>query len=471
MSSLPRRCWQMRIVLPCAIVLLFAASLQADPKPLSKEEQAKVDKAIERGVRYLKQLQRPSGTIPNESRANLPDHPSLVVGYTLLPALTLLECRVPPDDPVIQKAASLLRKQANKLECTYELSLAIMFLDRLGERKDVEIIRYLALRLAAGQSYTGGWTYRCPRLTADQEKDLLKSLRALQEHLSGTKQPPRDGKKPGDGGRDAQPEAPPQLAKLAVFQKTENLFDRKETHGKDRSILYVGWTDNSNTQFAMLALWIARRHDLPLVPTFRLVERRFECSQGDDGTWDYLYQFGGLRARRPYYVADTGVGLLGLGIGRVTVAADKETQERLAKQIVRGLAALSRDIGDPMEQPNFYLLWTIERVATLYNLQAFADKDWYRWGTEILVASQDARGCWPHHADMAKGIYGSNPNTSFALLFLKRSNLAMDLTAKLPFKSKELNKSIMALHAASPSGGGASSSHESKRKLSSTPPP
>jgi hypothetical protein len=37
--------------------------------------------------------------------------------------------------------------------------------------------------------------------------------------------------------------------------------------------------------------------------------------------------------------------------------------------------------------------------------------------------------------------------TAFALLFLKRSNLAPDLTAKLPFKPTELNKAVLAIRA------------------------
>ena len=51
-------------------------------------------------------------------------------------------------------------------------------------------------------------------------------------------------------------------------------------------------------------------------------------------------------------------------------------------------------------------------------------KDWYRWGAEIIVANQKEEGQWE---DRFPGV----PDTCFALLFLKRANIAKDLTDKL----------------------------------------
>lgn len=241
-----------------------------------------------------------------------------------------------------------------------------------------------------------------------------------------------------------------------------------------RCILYVGDTDNSNTQFAMLGLWAAHRHDLPLVPTFRLFVRRFECSQGDDGTWHYLYQFGGRRMQRPWYIANTGVGLLALAIGRVALPAKKEEQNGRDKQIVRGLAALSWDVGGPMDPslPHYYFLWTTERVAALYNLRSIGDKDWYRWGVTALIVSQEPRGSWPHDPSATGGKWscGFAINTSFALLFLRQSNLAKDLSAKMPLKPEELNKGILTLTATSPPKDTSLPSSTGTKNQSTNPP-
>jgi hypothetical protein len=55
-------------------------------------------------------------------------------------------------------------------------------------------------------------------------------------------------------------------------------------------------------------------------------------------------------------------------------------------------------------------------------------KDWYRWGAEILCASQQTSGSWHN------GRYNGSDqtlDTCLALLFLRRANLAQDLTRKL----------------------------------------
>src|SRR5207302_10023639 len=79
---------------------------------------------------------------------------------------------------------------------------------------------------------------------------------------------------------------------------------------------------------------------------------------------------------------------------------------------------------------DFYFLWSVERVAMLYNVQTIGDKEWYPWGAELLLDAQKADGGWTNG-----GFVGSSPtmDTSFALLFLKRANLAKDLTGKLEF--------------------------------------
>src|SRR5258707_1087272 len=47
--------------------------------------------------------------------------------------------------------------------------------------------------------------------------------------------------------------------------------------------------DNSNTQFAILALWIGRRqpYSVPVDYPLKLAEKRFRRMQGDDGSWTY----------------------------------------------------------------------------------------------------------------------------------------------------------------------------------------
>ena len=125
-------------------------------------------------------------------------------------------------------------------------------------------------------------------------------------------------------------------------------------------------------------------------------------------------------------------GLLGLAIGH-GVAKDphEKNQKPLDDPAIKaGLAMLAREIDRPGERrsPDHYFLWSVERVAVLYDLDRIDGKDWYGWGCRVLLPRQKNDGSW-HDA----AFYGNNVavNTCFALLFLKRANLARDLTDKL----------------------------------------
>src|SRR4051812_47099744 len=71
-------------------------------------------------------------------------------------------------------------------------------------------------------------------------------------------------------------------------------------------------TDGSNTQFAILALWAAQRHGVPVKRSLDLIVRRYDTSPNAGGTWGYHYKFGGGADGTP---SMTGVGLLSLAVG------------------------------------------------------------------------------------------------------------------------------------------------------------
>jgi hypothetical protein len=68
-------------------------------------------------------------------------------------------------------------------------------------------------------------------------------------------------------------------------------------------------------------------------------------------------------------------------------------------------------------------------MAVVYDLKTVAGKDWYAWGSEILVKTQNQDGSWTDR-------FGGLPDTCFALLFLKRVNVVKDLTAQLRLLGK-----------------------------------
>lgn len=460
--------WQSHVFFSCVIALALTTAASADPKPLSKEEQAKVDKAIEKAVAYLKRMQTDEGDWLKLGEPKWAKN--YIVGESLLAAYALLEAGVPADDPVIKKAATCIRAKLSKTDKTYELSLGVLFLDRLGDPRDKELLRTLLLRLIAGQYCTGGWSYSCPRIKEEDEKTFIKLLDELNRLAEAGKKPNAEWFK--------NLKVPPALESLTIFQVAEELPDndppaRRAKKGEESNKVgevsdYYGWTDNSNTQFAMLALWAAQRHQFPVRPTLNLLVLRFERSQAADGWWHYTYKgepsFGARSSSG--YRSMTCVGLLALAIGYglkdVSLnmsSSDKEDIRIRNIRILKGLAELYRQIGVPSHRISkrvplydYYFLWSVERVAMLYNLPTLGNKEWYRWGVEILVTNQKPGGDFPgpgkrdepsYFQTPSGTIYGATINTAFALLFLKRSHPMKDLTPKLLLKADELNKGIL----------------------------
>jgi hypothetical protein len=453
----------------------------ANPGWLPRERQQLVEKAIDKGVEYLKKKQRDNGSW----------HERHTTGLAALPGLTLLECGVPADDERVQKAARHVRNRAprfntaNSVSTTYELSLSLLFLDRLGDPQDKPLIRTIAMRLVAGQLQDGGWTYALPVLKPENEKEILRVLertarrpRAMERpvQLAGEKKPlggpaastksqadnpsadkPAEKKPAANKGyarqreKEKEPDRPldPAEARKVIktlparFQQIPALVVATGELTKVNPLVAGPWpSDNSNTQFATLALWAARRHGLPVDRSLELVAQRFRASQLVDGRWRYSYPNGRLSP------VMTGVGLIGLAVGH---GLDAETDGKKADRDVgveAGLKALGshvgRRFGDEKSQEerivsgrtetvfiapiNTYFLWTVERVGVLYDVREMAGKDWYRWGVDLLLRAQKADGSW-----LQGGYPGaSRPlDTCFALLFLKRANLLADLTKNL----------------------------------------
>jgi hypothetical protein len=515
---------RLAVTLLVAFVVFAPAPAADDPRqPLTPPEQAAVNRAIAQGVAFLRAAELPTGTWAEPKKPHQ-------VGYAALPALTLLECGVPANDPAIVRAAAFVRQHGPTLDTTYEVSLAILFLDRLNDPRDKGLIQTLAARLIVGQSNTGGWGYKVPTLTPNQHQEFVALLRRAYPTTTpvvdqrpkpggndtvtmkdlkppGTQPGTTTGSKPpadtitagpnespgytasndaaaqawvGDARRrlclktaeapppEPRPARPPQPANpqvkapewnipqakpvvipqqwqgLTVFQDPSRLV-LEDPSGRAMQPL-AATTDNSNTQFAILALWAAQRHDVPMERTLMLIAHRFVTSQNKDGSWDYHYKFGGSNAYRP---AMTAVGLLGLAVGHGLNNRDADGKAKGLQdpRILQGFVALNQHVGKPSgqwqnrEMVNLYVLWSIERVAVLYNLATIGEKDWYRWGAEILVANQQPRGNWDRG-----GYHGASPviDTCFALLFLKRANLVEDLTGRLPFDTENLTTSITA---------------------------
>lgn len=195
-------------------------------------------------------------------------------------------------------------------------------------------------------------------------------------------------------------------------------------------------TDHSNTQFAILGLLIAENHDVPMERAMALLDWRFRHALTIQQGWNYQPGW-------PTTPSMTAAGLMGLALKHGLLLPNKRDRGRNVSirdpLIHRGFATLEDLLEgyvtgfqlNParLEKLDLYCLWTVERVAVLYNLRTLGAFDWYPAGVQLLLPLQRDNGSWSSAG--TKALDEPSVSTSFALLFLKRSNLARDLTRRL----------------------------------------
>ena len=203
---------------------------------------------------------------------------------------------------------------------------------------------------------------------------------------------------------------------------------------------YGGWGngDNSNSQFALLALHEAERAGVKVSgSTWRLAKNYWEDAQNPDGSWGYYKK-----------VSGTG-SMTCAGIASLVIAADMVQQSNAKAEGDRVRCCLQPDADDDCIRQGLqwlgshfstgsnpgggsawmhYYLYGVERVGRLTTRRFIGGHDWYREGSDWLVRRQiRLSGYWK-----GTGTGEGNPliDTSLALLFLSKGRRPV-LMAKL----------------------------------------
>ncbi len=340
----------------CVLCILcgFAATGDAEPSLPARDA---IDAAIENGVTWLLDEQKPVGTWGSGKAA---------VGKTALAVYALLHCGLAEDQDTKQarrlgRALAWLDKhgagRAKRRERdtrTYEASLLLMLLRARGRDEDRPRMQRLADVLASTQIDNGQWWYD------------------------------------GEGAR-------------------------RRSGG-----------DNSNTQFAMLALGVAVGEGLD-VPKRVLAkaDRWWSTSAGARGGFGYA---SGGSPKSAATGSMTAAGIASLAITDAAGAMHDPVRSRATR--ARALAFLAevfsvtRNHGPTIDRKQqrqrkagrgwlHYYLWTVERAMVLAGQTKLGDLDWYAAGARHLIGTQKDDGSWR----------GEHPlyATCFALLFLTRA--------------------------------------------------
>jgi hypothetical protein len=312
----------------------------------------RVNRAIYRGVTYLR-----------EGWA----HPKAYEDYFGLVGLTLLECDVPRSDPAVRRIAELVRAHCN-LDRTYDLSLAILFLDRLGDPKDGPLIQTFARRLLEGQNSSGAFETYCPLF-----------------------------RRPGVSTTPLDNNTNSQLAVLALcaaqrhgvsvspaLREVARHF--RETQHDDGSWPYLTGVPGG------------RKDDMTCAGLLCLALER----GASPGSTRNISPRGATAADDP--AITRGFRFLGKACDRVANGGATDAWDWL------------------------YFLWSLEQVASTYGRETIGSRPWYPWVADLIVRRQhDFDGCWT-----AEGPEPVPVTTCFALLILRRSTLTPDLLIRVP---------------------------------------
>lgn len=193
--------------------------------------------------------------------------------------------------------------------------------------------------------------------------------------------------------------------------------------------------DNSNTQFAVMALWTARKY--AKVEVCRSIEKamaKCEDSMRDSQDVQGGWAFQSLQNGKPIG-SMTCAGILSIALhagmevalptamsgGNIHKTIDEDAQITLSRAFLLSMlqANCNEKGGDSHAT---YFLWSIQQVATLLKWRKLNGENWYDMGARFLMSKQSKRGSWALDWSL-----GENVDTALAVLFLVKSNLLGEL--------------------------------------------
>lgn len=216
------------------------------------------------------------------------------------------------------------------------------------------------------------------------------------------------------------------VAWLESLQLTDAMAAEQRLKGAWNYSQRLGDGDNSNTQFAMLALNEAERVGVPVDPrVWRLALDYWLSTQRPDGSWGYkpIGNHPSTGSMTCAGICSTVIaqGRLSTGTASIqdgVVHCCGESNETGA--VDRGLLWLGKyfSVGVNPGDENYllYYLYGMERVGRMTGRRFIGAHDWYREGAEMLVREQDINGSWRGSNTESNPLIA----TSFALLFLSK---------------------------------------------------
>jgi hypothetical protein len=391
------------------LFLFGAAAAAQDAKPQAGfVDQAKVDKAISKGLEYLKTAKSPG------SHKEIQNSDELIL-------LTEIHGGASETDPAFQ---DLLKRCLDaKLERTYKVALLAMCLEELDRAKYQKKIAACGQFLLDNECANGQWSYGEPTVYAEDVPTGVERKEVASAGGSAAKSGLKTFDAPGARVK------PPVKKKVPLKQNKTG----------------PATGDNSNSQYA--ALGVRACHDAGIVfPKDAMEKARswWETSQcgvmagakpaeapavatgagpamvlGDPRGWCYKE-----KDAHPAYSSMT-TGAIGAEVIFDYILGKDWRKDKVVQDGMAWLAAnfsVTENVGPAQTAKGakngwlYYYLYAIERAGMLYDTATIGSHDWYVEGAKVLLDAQKADGSWD-------GSHTKQPawDTCFAILFLKRA--------------------------------------------------
>jgi len=215
-----------------------------------------------------------------------------------------------------------------------------------------------------------------------------------------------------------------------------------------------GWSypglsaDNSNSQFALLALYEAERVGVQVeARVWRLAKLYWEDCQNPDGSWGYRKQMPGTGSMTcagitSMVIANDMVHQSNAQVDGDRILCCQEASDEGDDRVVRALQWLGKNFSvthNPGGAPQtwlLYYLYGLERVGRMTAHRFIGGHDWYREGARHLIEMRStvaAAAGW-----QGKGFEEKDKNvaTSFAMLFLAKGRRPV-LLSKVKFRASD----------------------------------
>ena len=339
--------------------LLLALAL---PQAKPKVDQVAVDRAIQKGVTYLK------GRIGKYGSLNRRRSEELILW-------TLIHAGLTEADPDVQGLLKIVLE--TDLQFTYNVSLQALILEEIDRVRFQPRIAQCAQFLVDNQCENGQWNYGEPTPFL---KDVPTGSKAV---ASG-------------GGRPATSRKSQVVKKLPIQQKRK---------GPPRG-------DNSNSQYASLGMRACFDAGIVFPPdVLAKAEAWWRESIHEGGGWGYLK------------ASDPGYGSMTAGaVGGLTIYLFMQNKPWMRdKDVVAGMEWMAKNF-TLTENPasaegwQYYYLYALERAGIFYGTEKFGAHEWYPEGAKYLLGEQKPDGSWKA-AKSDHEIW----DTCFAILFLRRA--------------------------------------------------